>query len=194
MEAKMKITRRQLQRLINEAIYKLGRPPRTLDYELKMFDQERERSNARIDSMLSPRARDNLAEFDENDPDYAEVFRLGLDPDRPEIRRVKQTFDNVIYSSPGFGYGRRPHGLEIEIPQELVNDVIDAHLDVQVNPSNAGRFRQAAIRVIDYIDDKVAIMAERDDESYTVEHYGYEPRGHRAREYEEAMEAAGEYL
>ena len=194
----MKITKRQLRKLIREAVYKFGKPPRTLDYELKMFDQERERSNARIDSMLSPRARDNLAIFDEDDPDYAEVFRLGLDPDRPEIHRVsKQTFDNVIYSSPGFGYGRRQGGLEIEIPQELVNDVIDAHLDVQrygAHPNNVSIFRQAAIRVIDYIDDKVAIMAEKDDESYTVEHYGYEPRGHRAREYQEAMEAAGEYL
>ena len=98
---KVKITRRQLRRLINEAIYKLGRPPFTLDYELKMFDRERERSDARIDSMLSPRARDNLADFDENDPDYAEVFRLGLDPDRPEIIRLRQTFETVSVYHPG---------------------------------------------------------------------------------------------
>ena len=191
----MKITRRQLRRLINEAMYTFGRAPRTVDYEMKQLDQERERSNTRIDSMLSPRARDNLAVFDEEDPDYAEEFRFGLDPDRPEtISFLRKTFDNVIYSSPGFGYGRRQYGVEIEIPQELVNDVIDAHLDVQANPYAASRFRQAAKRVIDYIDDKIEELAERDDESYTVEHYGYEPHGYRAREYEEAMEEAVVYL
>jgi hypothetical protein len=180
----MKVTRRQLRKLINEAVYKFGKPPRTVDYEMKRFNQERERSNARIDSMLSQRARTNLADFDENDPEYAEEFRLGLDPDRPEIIRLRQTFETVsVY---------RHHDLEIEIPQELVNDVIDAHLAAQSGGFAAGSvFRQAAIRVFHHIENEVKRIAGNDKNVYE---YGLSTRGHRAHEYAEAMEAVGAYI
>jgi hypothetical protein len=189
----MKITRRQIRKLIRETVYKFGKPPRTLDHEIERFEQERERSNTRIDSNLSPRARDHLAVFDEDDPDYAEEFRLALDPDRPTVPRLKQTFDTIVCSSPGFGYGRTQSVFTIEIPFELVDDLIDKHLLVQANPSAADKFRQAYARVCDHIDNKIDEFEERYDQGFTVEDYSYDPQGYRAREYHEAMLAYGEY-
>jgi len=194
----MKITRRQLRQLINEAMYKFGRAPRTIDHELKMFDRGREQSNTRIDSMMSPRARDNLADFDEKDPEYAEELRLGLDPDRPEISRLRQTFHTVSFYHRGYySYDAGPDGVEeIKIPQELVNDLIDAHLKAKTGVFGAGGsvFRQAAIRVFQHIEDEVKRIAGNDMDVYEYG-VGLRPvRGYRAREYEEAMEAAGEYI
>ena len=190
----MRITRRQLRRLINEAVYKFGKLPRTVDYEMKRFNQERELSNARIDSMLSQRARENLADFDEKDPEYAEEFRLGLDPDRPEIIRIRQTFQTVSVYRPEYHHaGNPPDGLEeIEIPQELVKDVIDAHRDFQTRGTAASNiFREATHRVFDHIDREIKGMLGHDMEVYE---YGLSTRGYRADKYERAMKAAGEYI
>tara|TARA_Y100000992_G_C21255807_1_gene488442 strand:- start:1061 stop:1612 length:552 start_codon:yes stop_codon:yes gene_type:complete len=183
----MKITKRQLRKLIREAVYKFGKPPRTVDYEIKRFNQERERSNARIDSKLSPRARGNLADFDEDDPDYAEELRLGLDPDRPEIIRLRQTFETVSVF-------RHPENIEIEIPQALVNDVIEAHKQTAptgiIFTGNAV-FLQAGLNVFHYIEDEVKRIAGSDKNVYE---YGLAVRGYRADEYQAAMNAVGEYL
>ena len=163
----MKITKRQLRKLIREAVYKFGKLPRTVDYEIKRFNQERERSNARIDSMLSQQQKDNLAVFDEDDPDYAEEFRLALDPDRPEIIRLRQTFETVSVYHPGLHQsGAPPAGLEeIEIPQELVKDVIDAHRASR-GPAAGNIFREAALRVFDHIDREIKGMLGHDMEVY----------------------------
>ena len=201
MEAKMKITRRQLQRLINEAIYKLGRPPRTLDYELKMFDQERERSNARIDSMLSQKEKDNLAKFDKEDPDYAEQLRLGLDPDRPVIKRYR--LEKTILAVPVFYQTQArveillPKRHYVEIPQELVDGLIAKHHDEWYDDDE---FAQSAYDIFNYIREVI-----EDDTFFSVPHskppymqphfesmkdHGRYVFGYRAIEFEEAMDHA----
>lgn len=190
----MKITRSQLRKLINEAVYKFGRGGRTLDYEIKQLDRDIAQSNTRIDPMLSQKQRDNLEIFDEKDPDYAEFLRLSLDPDRPEVRRLRQTFETVS------AY-RHPENIEIEIPQTLVSDVIEEHKSLLARKNKspgksiifmpAPTFRQAGIRVFHYIEDEVKRIAGSDKNVYE---YGLSTRGYRADEYQAAMEAVGEYL
>ena len=183
----MKITKSKLRKLIREAVYKFGKAPRTIDYEMKQLDQGIDQSNTKIDSMLSQRQKDNLSVFDEEDPDYAEVFRLGLDPDRPEINHLRQTFETVSVF-------RHPENIEIEIPQTLVNDVIETHKQTAptgtIFTGNAA-FRQAGLRVFHYIEDEVKRIAGSDKNVYE---YGLAVRGYRADEYEAAMMAVGEYL
>ena len=186
----MKLTKRQLRKLIREAVYEFGKLPRTVDYEMKRLNREIERSNARIDSMLSQRQKDNLAVFDEDDPDYAEEFRLGLDPDRPEIIRLRQTFETVSVRKLGHLDAAPSGHVEIEIPQELVNDVIDTHLRAQTGGSRLSRaaqdFRQAAIRVRRHIGRE--IQRKLPGQRMGVYEYGLSTRGARADEYARACD------
>ena len=185
----MKITRSQLINLINEAMYKFGKAPRTLDFEIQKFDDEIKKSDERIELMLSPRQRDNLSDFDEKDPNYAEVLKLSLDPDRPEVRRLKQTFETVsVYQHPN---------LEIAIPKQLVDDVIAAHQAISKQPAGQiflvmeAVFREAGMNVFNYIEDEVKRIYGSDKIVYE---YGLDTRGYREDEYNAAMNAVSEYM
>ena len=204
----MKITRRQLKRLINEAISKSSRPLRSqsiseslLDRLLKKKFDKQKQSNARIDSMLSQKEKDNLAKFDKEDPDYAEQLRLGLDPDRPVIKRyVSQT---TILAVPVFHKDQfsrimiSPKRHYVKIPQELVDDLIAKHHDDWYDDDE---FAQSAYDIFNHIEEEI-----ESDTFFSVPHskppymqphfksmkdHGRYVFGPRAIEFEEAMDSA----
>ena len=95
---------------------------------------------------------------------------------------------------------RHPN-IEIAIPHELVDDVIDAHQAILKQPggqifigsaSRSGAvFREAAIRVFHHVENETKRIAGNDKNVYE---YGLAVRGYRADEYQAAMNAVGEYI
>tara|TARA_B100000674_G_scaffold494953_1_gene520880 strand:- start:1028 stop:1546 length:519 start_codon:yes stop_codon:yes gene_type:complete len=77
---------------------------------------------------------------------------------------------------------------EVSIPYDLVDGVIDAHQQVmQGGGSSAERlFNTRARAVFDHID--------REAQPDYVDQYGLKTSGYRAKEYNDAMNAVGEYL
>ena len=205
----MKITRSQLKRLINEAISKSSRPLRSqsisesfLDRIMKKKFDKQKQSNARIDSMLSQKEKDNLAKFDKEDPDYAEQLRLGLDPDRPVIKRYR--LEKTILAVPVFYQTQArveillPKRHRVEIPQELVDGLIAKHHDEWYDDDE---FAQSAYDIFNYIrevieDDTFFSVPQNSKPPYIQPHYksmedhGRYVFGYRAIEFEEVMDCA----
>ena len=201
----MKITRSQLKRLINEAISKSSRPLRSQSISeslllKKIFDKKKQ-SNARIDSMLSQKEKDNLAKFDKEEPDYAEQLRLGLDPERPVI---KQYDGPTMIAVPVFHqdqYQREmliPKRHYVEIPQELVDDLIAKHHDGWYDDHE---FEESVGEIFNYIrevimDDTYFSVPPHSKPPYMQPHFesmkdrGRYVFGPRAIEFEEVMDCA----
>jgi hypothetical protein len=112
------------------------------------------------------------------DLSYSDDLRTYDDANMPTMETVS------VYRHPN---------LEIAIPRELVDNVIDAHLAFKKTGGFPGSsiFRQAAIRVFHYVEDETKRIAGEDKNVYE---YGLAVRGYRADEYEAAMMAVGEHL
>ena len=120
------------------------------------------------------------------DRSYSEDLRTYDEANAPTLETVS------VYRHPN---------IVINIPRELVDDVIDAHLAIAGQPggqiflggasSSGAIFRQAAIRVFHYIEDETKRTAGEDKNVYE---YGLSVRGYRADEYQAAMEAVGEHI
>ena len=112
------------------------------------------------------------------DRSYSEDLRIYDEAGMPTLETVS------VY--------RHPSNIEIVIPQELVDDVIDAHRESQtMGWPAASVFREAAIRVFHHVENETKRIAGNDKNVYE---YGLAVRGYRADEYQAAMEAVGEYL
>ena len=120
------------------------------------------------------------------DRSYSEDLRTYDEANMPTLETVS------VYRHPN---------LEIAIPRELVDDVIDAHQAIARQPggqiflggasSSGAVFRQAGIKVFNYIEDEVKRIFGSDKNVYE---YGLDTRGYREDEYNAAMEAVSEYI
>ena len=167
----MKITRRQLRKLIETTI-KPSIPSIPKDEFYDKIDTLARGGDTRpmADSMASS---------------------FGYPEDRSYSDDL-QTYDQANMSTLETVSVYRHPNLEIAIPRELVDDVIDAHLASKTGgfPGSA-IFRQAALRVFHYIEDETKRIAGEDKNVYE---YGLAVRGYRSDEYQRAMMAVGEYI
>ena len=181
----MKITRRQLRKLISEA-YRKGVPYRA------PIDQ----SDSHIAKQY-PQFTDKLAAVDTA---QSQAFKQALDPNRPlpDIVLDRETIETVRLAD---NYNNYDEGVEVSIPRELVDSVVDTYQRVRAEEQHHGDyatpqavsiFRYSAQRVFQHIDNYIADNYNGD----TVRAYAdpYPAKGYRAKEFENAMVAVGAYL
>mgnify|MGYP003652961804 FL=1 len=186
----MKITRRQLRKLISEA-YRKGVPYRA------PIDQ----SDSHIAKQY-PQFTDKLATVDTA---QSQAFKQALDPNRPlpDIVLDRETIETVRLAD---NYNNYDEGVEVSIPRELVDAVVDTYQRVRAEEQQQGTlgyperatpqavsiFRYSAQRVFQHIDNYIADNYNGD----TVRAYAdpYPAKGYRAKEFENAMMAVGAYL
>ena len=169
--SKMKLTRNQLRKLIETTI-KPNIPNVPSDDSYTKIDDlaRQEEFQTSADSLAG-------AFGYPEDRSYSEDLKTYDEANMPTLETVS------VYRHPN---------LEIAIPRELVDDVIDAHLASKTSYYPGGAiFRQAAIRVFHYIEDETKRIAGEDK---NVNEYGLAVRGYRADEYEAAMMAVGEHI
>ena len=167
----MKVTRRQLRRLIETTIKpSIPNIPSGEAYT-KIDDLARQEE-------FQPSADSLAGAFGyPEDRSYSDDLRTYDRAGMPTLETVS------VYRHPN---------IEIAIPEELVDDVIDAHLAAQTGGFAAVNvFREASLRVFHYIEDETKRIAGYDKNVYE---YGLAVRGYRADEYQAAMNAVGEYL
>ena len=176
----MKVTRRQLRRLIETTIKpSIPNIPSGEAYT-KIDDLARQEE-------FQPSADSMAGAFGyPEDRSYSDDLRIYDEAGMPTLETVS------VY---------RHSNLEIAIPRELVDDVIDAHQAIARQPggqiflggasSSGAVFRQAGIRVFHYIEDEVKRIYGSDKNVYE---YGLDTRGYREDEYNAAMDAVSEYM
>ena len=166
----MKITRRQLRRLINETTIKPTIPNVPSEETLGKIDRVSQ------DDIFQADALAGAFGYPE-DRSYTDDLRT-----YDAANRV--TFDSVAVQSSSYEL------IQVPIPYELVDNLIEAHLSL---PSEPGAFRSTGIQVFqhieNYLDDKYG------NQRYDVHSYGAQgASGYRAGEYEKAMMKVGEYI
>ena len=136
---------------------------------------------------------DDLARQEEFKPDadsFAGAYGYKGDSYSEDLRTYDEANMPTLETLSVF---RHPN-IEIAIPRQLVDDVIEMHKQTAptgiIFTGNAA-FRQAGLRVFHYIEDETKRIAGADKNVYE---YGLAVRGYRADEYEAAMMAVGEYL
>ena len=169
----MKLTRRQLRKLIAEHMIKPGIP--------------------NVPSAEAQGKIDDLARQEEFQPDADSLAGAFGYPEDQSYSDDLQIYDRAgMPTLETVSVYRHPSNIEIVIPQDLVDDVIDAHLESQTMGWPAvAVFREAAIRVFNHVENETKRIAGSDKNVYE---YGLAVRGYRADEYQAAMEAVGEYL
>ena len=82
--------------------------------------------------------------------------------------------------------------MEVSIPRDLVDSVVDTYQRVRDGFKFVGKFRYSARQVFEHIDNYIADNYNGD----TVRAYAdpYPAKGYRAKEFENAMMAVGAYL
>ena len=167
----MKLTRRQLRKLIETRIKPNIPNIPSDDAYIKIDDLARGAST-------KPDADSLAGAFGyPEDRSYSDDLRIYDSAGMPTLETVS------VYRHPN---------IEIAIPEELVDDVIDAHMTAQTGGFAAANvFREAALRAFHYVEDETKRIAGYDK---NVREYGLAVRGYRADEYQAAMEAVGEYL
>ena len=183
----MKLTRRQLRRLINEATIKPSIPNIPSDTAYTKIDDLARQSE------FQPSADSIAGAFGyPEERSYSEDLRT-------YDTAARATFDTPLIQSPP---GSEAKVVHIPVPYELVDAVIKKHQVVSDLQQSGGfigsaaadtawSFRTAAMQVYYHIDKYL-------DEKYSpymLDTYGFEgAHGYRAEEYNKAMEAAGEYI
>ena len=209
----MKISRRQLRRLIETTI----KPKNPLDYiddeshieKIQPLIDSGDESFVRTGYTLATNAQKIKPDVYQPDPEKFTHLDLGYEgEDYPgDFRRYKeagrQTTDTPLIrlapSNPDDHYNTRVEG--VIIPIKLVDELIKRYkrvieLEAQgIAPYNMGRdahaFRNAALDVYSHIDD---YLDNKYGGSYQLDTYGYEgASGYRGEEYNRAMEHFGEY-
>ena len=161
----MKITKRQLIRLIKEAMIKPGMPNLDDDQYGKALGLARH-----SDPEVRQQA-DQLA----GAMGYENSFSKDID-----------TYDNpVTYETVSIMTPQGRVEQEVMIPPDLVENVVSSHLALD-RGGYSGNFVDAAENVFFHISQEIA--------PHDVYEYGLRVRGYRAKEYQDAMFAVGEYL
>jgi hypothetical protein len=162
----MKVTRKQLRRLIETTI-KPFIPNVSAD------------ALGKIDALDDPKQVNNFAGafgYPE-DRSYSDDLRT-----YDAANRV--TFDSVAVQSSSYEL------IQVPIPYELVDNLIEAHLSL---PSEPDAFRSTGIQVFQHIENYLA--DKYGNQRYDVHSYGAQgASGYRAGEYEKAMMKVGEYI
>lgn len=176
----MKITRRQLRKLIETTIKPSIPNIPSDDAYLKIDDLARQKE-------FQPDADSLAGAFGyPEDRSYSDDLRTYDRAGMPTLETVS------VYRHPN---------IEIAIPKQLVDDVIDAHQVISRQPggqiflggasSTGAVFREAGLRVFNYIEDEVKRIAGSDKNVYE---YALDTRGYREDEYNAAMNAVSEYM
>ena len=165
----MKITRKRLIRLIKEATFKPDIPNLDTDSYGKALDLAR-----RSDPQFRQQADDLAAAMG-----YEGSFSGDMgEYDNPVTR---ETVNVSEYHDDEDG------DREVVIPRYLVDNIINLHQGVlQGNPIAEMGFANFARKIFNHID--------RDVHPEYVYQYGVKTSGYRAKEYNDAMNAVGEYL
>ena len=173
----MKITRRQLRKLIETTI-KPSIPDASDEYLGKIDDLARQ-----------PGFQDDADTFADalgypEDRSYSDDLRVYDTAGMLTIETLR-VYDGSI---------REPN-VDVVIPPELVDDVINTHQEYIAQSGGQNRktaiieFRDAVIKVYDHLD----IEAKKSATGSYFE-YGFAVRGYRADEYEQAMDASGDFI
>ena len=173
----MKITRIQLRKLIETTI-KPNIPDASDEYLGKIDDLARQ-----------PGFQDDADTFADalgypEDRSYSDDLRTYDEAGMPTIETLG-VYDGSI----------RESNVEIVIPHELVDDVINAHQEYVAQSGGQNRktaiieFREAVIRVYDHLDNEAKKVAAGSYFDYLLA-----VRGYRADEYEQAMDASGDFI
>jgi hypothetical protein len=173
----MKITRRQLRKLIETRI-KPSIPDASDEYLGKIDDLARQPG------------------FQDDADTFADAFGYPEDRSYSDDLRVYDTAGMPTIETLGIYDGSiREPDIDIVIPPELVDDVINAHLEyvAQAGKQNFEtakiEFREAVRRIYDYVNNEAKKSA-----TGSYYEYGLEVRGYRANEYEQAMMASGDII
>ena len=163
----MKISKRQLIRLIKEAMIKPGIPNLDDDSYGKVLDL------ARHPDLNVRQQADQLA----GALGYEGSFSGDVDD-----------YDNpVTRETVGVGTPQGNIEKEVVIPRYLVDNIINLHQGVlQGNPIAEMGFGNFARKILNHVD--------KESRPGYVYAYGIKTRGYRAKEYEDAMFAVGDYL
>tara|TARA_B100000282_G_scaffold270089_1_gene223912 strand:+ start:760 stop:1251 length:492 start_codon:yes stop_codon:yes gene_type:complete len=163
----MKLTRKQLIRLIREAMIKPNIPGLP----------DSQYSKAQVLARHSDPEVRNQADFLASSLGYEGSFSGDIDAyDNPVTR------ETLSVGTPQGNIEK-----EIVIPRDMVDNIISLHKGViQGDPVARSSFSDSARKIFDHIDGDV-----QPDYVYA---YGLRVRGYRAKEYQDAMNAVGEYL
>ena len=171
----MKITRRQLIKLIKETTIKPGIP------DLDTDSYEKALTLARHSEPEVRQQADDLA----GAMGYGGSFSGDIDEyDNPVTRETVVVVDPEAIEQ---GTEKSSREKEVVIPRYLVDNIINLHQGVlQGDPIAEMDFSNFARKIFNHID--------RDVQPDYVYAYGLKIRGYRAKEYNDAMNAVGEYL
>ncbi len=173
----MKITRRQLRKLIETRI-KPSIPDASDEYSGKIDDLARQ-----------PGFQDDADTFADalgypEDRSYSDDLRTYDEAGMPTIETLR-VYDGSI----------REPDVDVVIPPELVDDVINAHQEYIAQSGRQNRktaiieFRDAVIKVYNHLNSEAQNAASGSYLDYLLA-----VRGYRADEYEQAMNASGDFI